>query len=432
MSLGIAPRHYVYIDNLGLIGFQRFGVSQVADSCKKVFEQRRLELHDESNTTTEVDALGVSLSAEHGCVRVSTKKFFKVWNAIGQLLRKGTATGLQLQMLVGHMTFLGLIERSCLSILHAVYAFVLKNGEQKVRLWPSVIDELRAFRSVMVLLSADWKREWSSTVLASDASEYGWGVCSATWAPAQVARVGRILERSRYKKAVSGYGPRELALRDPLGLEHLESCTRDEHFPPVPCHLLQEDSWRVARWGGWGTRHRQEHIGELECRALLCAVQHAVYASEGQPRRILHLVDNLGVGLCMERGRAHSFRYLCLIRRIRGLMLAGGFDLRLRWIPSEQNPADRPSRYLQHSCPDQVVSCEGRDEASESAEQADRGGDCRVGQTSQEKSRMHGGVDKHCRHELWPPPGRSSTYLHRLNRHFRRRRVENQAQESRG
>eukprot|EP00971_Amphidinium_carterae_P017386 342789-Amphidinium_carterae.3 len=191
MRLGVAPRHYVYIDNLGLIGFRRYEVCQVAESCKEVFRKKQLELHDESNTVTEVDVLGVSLSAERGCVRVSAKKFFKVWNAIGQLLRKGSATGEQMQMLVGHMTFVGLIERSCLSILHSVYAFVLKAGESQIPLWASVIEELRAFRSVMVLLSADWKREWSSTVLASDASEYGWGVCSSEWDSEQVARVGR-------------------------------------------------------------------------------------------------------------------------------------------------------------------------------------------------------------------------------------------------
>eukprot|EP00971_Amphidinium_carterae_P321933 6399446-Amphidinium_carterae.1 len=128
------------------------------------------------------------------------------------MLRRGTASGKEMQMLVGHMTFVGLIERSSLSILHSVYAFVIKAGECRVRLWPSVIAELRAFRSVMVLLGADWKRSWSPTVLASDASEYGWGVCSADWGSESVAQVGRVLERTRYRRIVSGVGPRELAL----------------------------------------------------------------------------------------------------------------------------------------------------------------------------------------------------------------------------
>eukprot|EP00971_Amphidinium_carterae_P351274 6492020-Amphidinium_carterae.1 len=40
MRLNAVPRHYVYIDNLGLIGFSRYGVSRVAESCKENFRRK--------------------------------------------------------------------------------------------------------------------------------------------------------------------------------------------------------------------------------------------------------------------------------------------------------------------------------------------------------------------------------------------------------
>ena len=61
-------------------------------------------------------------------------------------------------------------------------------------------------------------------------------------------------------------------------------------------------------------------------------------------RRHLALVDNLPLALSAGKGRARSHLLLRPLRRIAGLLLASRCRLSVRWIPSELNSADAPSR----------------------------------------------------------------------------------------
>lgn len=48
--------------------------------------------------------------------------------------------------------------------------------------------------------------------------------------------------------------------------------------------------------------------------------------------------------MAVNKGRCHNVAMLRITQKIAALALAGGFTVRLRWIPSELNVADGPSR----------------------------------------------------------------------------------------
>ena len=56
------------------------------------------------------------------------------------------------------------------------------------------------------------------------------------------------------------------------------------------------------------------------------------------------LIDNLGVALAQSKGRCHSIVLLNVMRRLSALLLATQVALTCRWLPSECNAADGPSR----------------------------------------------------------------------------------------
>ena len=56
------------------------------------------------------------------------------------------------------------------------------------------------------------------------------------------------------------------------------------------------------------------------------------------------LNDNMGVVLSIQKGRSSSYGLLRLIQRISSHCLASGVRLHVRWVPSELNVADAPSR----------------------------------------------------------------------------------------
>ena len=66
--------------------------------------------------------------------------------------------------------------------------------------------------------------------------------------------------------------------------------------------------------------------------------------ARGPAKRVLVLSDSLAVILASTKGRS-SRRGMCrALRRMAALALTCGFLLAVRWVPSEVNVADKPSR----------------------------------------------------------------------------------------
>ena len=61
--------------------------------------------------------------------------------------------------------------------------------------------------------------------------------------------------------------------------------------------------------------------------------------------RVLLLTDNMSCCLIFERRRCKNFRTLCLVRQLTALSIVFGVKVYFRWIPSEVNVSDEPSRY---------------------------------------------------------------------------------------
>jgi hypothetical protein len=204
----------------------------------------------------------------------------------------------------------------------------------------------------MIYLRSDWWLQWNRFVYSSDSSLYGFGVCTSEWTRDVVARVGRVSERSRFKSLTS-VGAREAAFRahaaihvdeivDANGVidtnDHWE---RVSDFPEVPSDLLVFKLWKPCLWGAW---QFEEDILVLEARALVKGMRRFARTIFGRNVRQLFLVDNMSVCLAFDRSRSRSFRLLIQIRRFRAYCFVRHIKAVVRWIPSEYNAADIPSR----------------------------------------------------------------------------------------
>ena len=56
-------------------------------------------------------------------------------------------------------------------------------------------------------------------------------------------------------------------------------------------------------------------------------------------------VDNLALALAAGKGRSTTARLRFTLRRIAALLLVCDVRLYVRWVPSERNPSDAPSRH---------------------------------------------------------------------------------------
>ena len=234
-------------------------------------------------------------------------------------------------------------------------------------------------RNLLPLMRRNLRSCWSPWVVCTDASEWGLGAMRALADVSEVAAAGRIKERWRWRcKDLAASCPRAAAalaeaqreigdgseraetwIEEQLGrLDESGTARKDgparvrmsvplhpeqylTSFPEVSSKLVQSD-WRVFGSRGW--RRRGEHIVTLEGRAIVFGLKHELRSTLNHGARILMLTDSMSCAMALSKGRS-SKRGLCRISRIIAAhVLSTGSQLALRWIASELNPADAPSR----------------------------------------------------------------------------------------
>ena len=351
-------KHFAYVDNLGVLSANREAVEEGLADLSDDFTSKNLLLHPGELQHNPIKALGIQLDGSNLTSKVAPDRLHRVRQGLRCILHRGRCTGRVLEILVGHCTYCGLMNRCCLSIFHSVYKLIKSSYFVSAPLWSSVRSELRAFAGLMPLLRSDWCRPWSGVVAVSDASEEGFGVCGAVFDPKVVASVGRTTERDRFRR-VGAHSAREAALtsagfiKNEVTGKWLEGALDDEdylhqsgwslnqEFPEVPKDFFHPHIWSTARQGAW---KRREHIVHLEARALVKSFEFIVSDIHTCNARQLFLVDSMSAALAFDRCRSKNFKMLRCIRRFCSLALARNISFAVRWVPSELNPADKPSR----------------------------------------------------------------------------------------
>ena len=108
-------------------------------------------MHEVERASHDASFLGLALS-EGRFLSVKTRNIWRLRLAIREVLRRGFCSGNLPQILIGHITWAGLVWREILGFINASYAFILKTAATPTELWPSVVGELQAISSLLPLL----------------------------------------------------------------------------------------------------------------------------------------------------------------------------------------------------------------------------------------------------------------------------------------
>ncbi|CAE8626378.1 unnamed protein product, partial [Polarella glacialis] len=247
--------YFVYVDNLGVLCQRQDKTQATMDEFDLSFDDLGLDLHDGEVTVGFAATLGCELDINKLQSRCQHDRYWRIKQGINGMLRRGRASGRTIEAVVGHATFCSLTCRRTICVWNVVYKFISSNYDRVARLWPSIVEELRCFAGFIPFLVADWARPWNNLVSASDANDVGYGVSTAKWPRAKVVAIGRVLERSRFRRTL-GHNARESALTA-AGFE------RDEDSTSGRCarQLRKMPCWR--RGGNCGRTSRRSQ--QLDC-----------------------------------------------------------------------------------------------------------------------------------------------------------------------
>lgn len=275
-----------------------------------------------------IKALGCELSSKPALVQPSAEKLLVLVEGLADLVLSRRCTPRGLNAALGLAQWFCLLQRPCYSIFHAVYEEVRQLPAGRTRtISAGVVDEVGLFWLLSPLLPAAMDRQHFSGLLACDASsEYGFGVFLLRCGSAIAEEVTCLAER-RGDFVRLFPEESEPAPRDRLGKPH--------RLPFRKCDF----SIVVSKRAVW-----RAHSSALEAHGLLLAVKWVSRAAKNYHKRIPIMIDAKAVLGAASKGRSSAPALVGPLRQLAALVLTSDLLLRLVYIPTEDNPADAPSR----------------------------------------------------------------------------------------
>ena len=150
---------------------------------------------------------------------------------------------------------------------------------------------------------------------------------------------GESATRDVFESFGGGVGAKVFPLGRETNIQTSQEAGFDE-FPEVPASFVEgEWAWACAdRW------KMKESMPVLEARAALWGLKHLLRSKSSHGKHLVLLVDAMAVALLYTKGRSSHTHVNRLCRQWASNCLVGEVYPHMRWIPSEVNPADEPSR----------------------------------------------------------------------------------------
>ena len=124
------------------------------------------------------ELLGVHLDLEQHQTRITKSRFWKVPLGLKALLRQKSCTRECSEVIIGHCTFLALVQRAARAALHDVCCLIRKSYRTRTKMWPSVHRELDFFCGLLLLLR-----------------EEAWGLVTSTWNSGEVRQACGVRDK---------------------------------------------------------------------------------------------------------------------------------------------------------------------------------------------------------------------------------------------
>ena len=336
--------HVQYVDNLHIFGTNEDEVKARFWKAVQALRDTGLTVHEIELGEGDTKVLGWSVH-ESGLLAPTLSRLWRLRLGIREVLRRGAMTGQQLERLIGHMTFVSLCRRESLAALGHCYTFIRRFYSQRTTLWKSVRRELQQWDGLAPLVLVDMKLSWGETIYSVDASDWGLGVTTGRISRHEAQRLGRFVERWRFKEEASS-NPRLFVRTEDERLVNPQSGLVSWHGASgVPFETVGFESldraWKTVGRHRW---LRPETMPVYEARATQYALRHALRNVDNFGKKFLILTDSMTAAVAYDKGRAHGYRLRRVLQQTAALCLGCGISFRSRWIPSEWNPADGPSR----------------------------------------------------------------------------------------
>ena len=341
------------------------------EAVKAALDAAGLQCSEVEADTSSLVITGQQLDHESGILSLEASRIWRLRHGLEFAARQKQLTGDQVVKLIAHITWNCLLRRLALSLITAGYRFARTFGSRSGRLWSRNSDGLRhccrSSRKTLPVLGHRGSMLRMPLVEHVGAMElHVAGVIQ--WLLRRQAAVrsdGGFLRRSSSALDDQFWSNMNAKCKKPVGLESktytklivliciplwlvtcrrifrqclmIELSSKMYHRPSYSPSLLGASCSEVSGGNRWKSCGERAKLTAWDCVMLV-----GLLKSWGNG--CLFLLDNMALVLGASKGRGsapnlnHTCREICVIS------LATFTILVCRWIASEDNPADEPSR----------------------------------------------------------------------------------------
>lgn len=127
--------HYVYIDNLGILGIDPEEVRRNLDSTNRHFNNIGLDNHEIRSASSSGEAWGICVEGGRHLTRNTWQRFSHLYFGLTGILERRRVCGWVVEVMLGHSTHFSLVNRDLMCIFPACYAFVYSTYSEPALLW---------------------------------------------------------------------------------------------------------------------------------------------------------------------------------------------------------------------------------------------------------------------------------------------------------
>jgi len=286
--------------------------------------------HKDISACDRMVAIGCEIRASPPTLGPEPNRLGRLLLAIRELACLPRASPRCVWSMLGTAQWFVILARPIFSIFEHAYGFVrLEDQHTVVDVPRRVVAEFLHFAALSPLLITALDRPFSHTIIATDAApEFGFGVSVCN------APIGLVRQLARKSEKRGDYVRLHRASPDGPDAE------RPRIGTPVRLGIGKRHFHSVI---SCRARHF-EHSGSLELKAVLLAFRWLARSSKFHSRRLVMLIDAKAALCACAKGRSGSPVFRKTLLRIAAFTLSLSLLPRFLYIPSEDNPADDPSR----------------------------------------------------------------------------------------
>ena len=342
--------HMIYADNASQFGMDPDVVNERRHKLSIALNGRGLDTHEIIDATLLAETLGIQYIGNPPTVSCTPLRRWKMHRVLGLLIRGRRVSGKDLEIVIGNLTFLFLMNRPLLACLNHCYDFMAACYTERRVLWKSVRHELRIARGLLIFARSDLDRPWHPAALMLDASLSGYSVAEREKDYALVQSVGEWDERWRFRREldvgararfVEAESSTMASVRPSVAGPLRGSALLEETFPELPEEFVDNEKWHTL-WSA--PLFSSDAIHLKEAHGLMSAVRHRSRDANCHSRRHLIASDSMCCVLSFSKGRCVSRPLLRYCQRVAAEVLASNMRIGYRWVISERNFADTGSR----------------------------------------------------------------------------------------